>query len=702
MKYIDDSELTDSRDDLLDRKVIAGEIGEMIIDLPKENSFRIAVNGDWGSGKSSTLNFLKEYLEEKNKTTDSEIMVIRFDPIPYWNNGEALFEGLRENLRIGNRFTRLLSRIGNWFIYVGKLFKKVFGWTDYAPETKIVGSMSKDAYRVLSNYLKSRKYYEKKLKNCKHKRVILIDELDRADPKDIPLLLISLKEIFNLPNVVFVLSYDTKVISRAFRHHHPSFGDGFIVQEKFIDYSYPLPNPTSIQIAKVFIKMVSDTYGKYDIASFNQEVKPEDIQNILPNSIRALKHIVKMMHHPVKAWHQRGLYIIMEWKIIVYLVVLKYKSEQLFNELKAFPFSRADSSRNKDISLLVQEMVDNNQNDFEKDDVSFLNKLLSDYRPLDTIMLQSTFSYFEPISTVATKKIISQINQNNVDIFDRLYNAEKPSESVKNLSNFFSDLCGAISNTNSNLYLQALKENYAESIYNISIIVEYLNKFLANNTALIHDTFRSEPNINQISSGAINDILKVSVSEYVPDTIKISCKEFLVKLFDILDENTTSKIYHFYKDHKHYSDEVERFDLLKELLSKTQHDQSNAEENHLEMLINDPSFILFGNHIFAGTRNVLTDDEFFNSIQKFLEEKSCSNRLSEKCFWIVTYASSDTNDSLYHMIDEAIMKKPFFIKSIYECINSEYLSEWHRKDLAKTKEYLNRHEGFKSNGIVLN
>ena len=62
-----DSPLTDPKDDVLGHAKYASHLAESILAMKPEDGLTIAINGSWGSGKSSVLNFINYYIETKKK-----------------------------------------------------------------------------------------------------------------------------------------------------------------------------------------------------------------------------------------------------------------------------------------------------------------------------------------------------------------------------------------------------------------------------------------------------------------------------------------------------------------------------------------------------------------------------------------------------------------------------------------------------------
>ena len=69
-----DTALVDPDEDELGYKEFAADLAELIEQDVPQNGFVISVNGPWGSGKSTVLNFLETELSASHKNTT----IVRF------------------------------------------------------------------------------------------------------------------------------------------------------------------------------------------------------------------------------------------------------------------------------------------------------------------------------------------------------------------------------------------------------------------------------------------------------------------------------------------------------------------------------------------------------------------------------------------------------------------------------------------------
>jgi predicted KAP-like P-loop ATPase len=84
-----------------------------------------------------------------------------------------------------------------------------------------------------------------KVKNSR--LVVLVDDLDRCDPKLLPQLLLSLRELLDLPGFTFLLAFDDEIVGKALIDNNPAWLDGSDFLEKILDFRFHLPPVTEKQ-----------------------------------------------------------------------------------------------------------------------------------------------------------------------------------------------------------------------------------------------------------------------------------------------------------------------------------------------------------------------------------------------------------------------------------------------------------------------
>jgi predicted KAP-like P-loop ATPase len=116
------------------------------------------------------------------------------------------------------------------------------------------------AFGLLGEWLKYdgpqiRKIQEK----AKGKRlVVLVDDLDRCTPELLPQLLLSLRELLDLPEFTFLLAFDDEIVGRALSESNPARSDGSDFLEKILDFRFHLPPVSEKQKERLVFRALAE------------------------------------------------------------------------------------------------------------------------------------------------------------------------------------------------------------------------------------------------------------------------------------------------------------------------------------------------------------------------------------------------------------------------------------------------------------
>ena len=268
-----------------------------VVTNEKNLPITIGLYGDWGSGKSSVLEILKEQLKD-----DEETVVVYFDGWTFESFDDAkiaLIQGIVDELEKNKKF---LSKVGDGLSDLKDDFVKLKDSINWMRLLKVTAKMVvptiaafstggasiiptialalKDNQNSLNNIIEEgrleeflkqnvvkeeeeKKYaavrefrsdFENLIQKSKQgKVVILIDDLDRCLPRHIIDSLEAIKLFLNVPKTAFVIAADEFIVSNAIKSEYKSLIDasndgegnredlGKSYMEKFIQLPYHLP-----------------------------------------------------------------------------------------------------------------------------------------------------------------------------------------------------------------------------------------------------------------------------------------------------------------------------------------------------------------------------------------------------------------------------------------------------------------------------
>lgn len=218
--------------------------------IPDKASFVIGIEGEWGEGKSSFINLLKDAFPAAENDVKRPTIV---DFNPWW------FEGSDQLLR--HFFDELLGQI-DWTRGDGdKLFDsfsklaafagRVGKLMQMAPEPMLqtVGKVAEGVGQAFGggskpeSFRKLRDAAADTLSALSFKTIVFIDDLDRLPAREIVELFRVIKAVADLPNIVYVIAYDRAIVASALDEVHKGKGEAYL--EKIVQLPYRLPRPTT-------------------------------------------------------------------------------------------------------------------------------------------------------------------------------------------------------------------------------------------------------------------------------------------------------------------------------------------------------------------------------------------------------------------------------------------------------------------------
>ncbi len=274
-------------DDHLGRWPLAKEIYGIAITGPVEWSVRIGVYGEWGTGKTSVLNFIGGMARK-----DGHI-IVPFNP---WEYGSR--EGMWRAFVV-TIYRALEEEFGQ---VRGASWKKAKEWTKKI--TDVIGNVVSGGAEVVGagkavdaglDLLKKHLVFSANDLNdfrdlLGEKRVlVLIDDLDRTKPDLVPEMLFALKEIMDVPGFVFICAFDPVVVGEVLGQYHPGFGDGLKFLEKIIDYPRWLPPPSAEGMQVLAHSDVARYCPYVPLAAMN------DVVHFLPQNPRVLRQFIRLL-----------------------------------------------------------------------------------------------------------------------------------------------------------------------------------------------------------------------------------------------------------------------------------------------------------------------------------------------------------------------------------------------------------------------
>ena len=200
--FIPDEEVANKDEDLLEYEAQAKPFAETVLASGAHPGLVYGVDGPWGVGKTSFINLAERHWQNSPES----VIVCRFEPLRYASEpdlSERLIRDLSAAIQkqvfvpefrpTASRYSRLLK---------GKADLSFLGFKlSLEPSNETMEELLDDIDDVL--------------KRIRKRVIIVVDDLDRLDPKTVKNVLFATRRTFRLSQATYVLCYDTDILARG-------------------------------------------------------------------------------------------------------------------------------------------------------------------------------------------------------------------------------------------------------------------------------------------------------------------------------------------------------------------------------------------------------------------------------------------------------------------------------------------------------
>ncbi len=225
-------------------------------DLSKE-SFAVGITGEWGSGKSTFLNTMKEKIE---KAKFAEI--VEFNP---WlcNSPEQVTQDFFATLidKLSPKHSTLSRDINKYAKLLNKIAKpslSIFGIDlDLTPGDNSLDELKENI--------------SKKLANLPKKVVILIDDTDRLEGNEVFEILRLIRNTADFKNVIYIATYDKEYVTNVLEKNKIKDPDNYL--EKIFQVEVHLPKIEDYELWETLMKEIEISENNNFIQNLNDNKK---------------------------------------------------------------------------------------------------------------------------------------------------------------------------------------------------------------------------------------------------------------------------------------------------------------------------------------------------------------------------------------------------------------------------------------------
>lgn len=258
--------------DLLERDKIINQIANTIINCNNNYKFVMSLKGNWGSGKTTILNNVKNKLNKENL-----IFIDDFEPWIYNDNKSllvAFFDTIMKNIKCGFRINEI-----NKFT---KIYLKTI--------TTNIGYSIDDLFENTTDIERIKEILNIYLESNNKKIVLVLDNLERCSSENILFILKLIHNLFDFKRIVYILSYDESAMKK---HFESKLEIDYSYLEKIIQLEFSVPKLDKNVLQNVISKCLTN-YLNHSKFTINEKEKQEIINLIIQNvkDLRDFKRII--------------------------------------------------------------------------------------------------------------------------------------------------------------------------------------------------------------------------------------------------------------------------------------------------------------------------------------------------------------------------------------------------------------------------
>ncbi|HRK28716.1 MAG TPA: P-loop NTPase fold protein [Chitinophagales bacterium] len=248
--YLDDPEDGLAKNKLSERQKAAEELALRITETNSKKAFAIAIEGEWGSGKTVFLKEIQKALEDKAAPNQ---IIIAFNP----------WDGNMPNSIVENFFGVLSNTLGN---YSTQLAWQINSYMD-----NLISSNDNTVINGILHFFKSFfgssalstkfDHINDTLIKLNKQLIIFIDDLDRLDKPEIWEVVKLIRNTANFHNTIFVAAFDRDYVVEALNEFNKHKTKRFL--EKIFQLEIQIPAYSHKSLRDFFKKVVIDELNHY-------------------------------------------------------------------------------------------------------------------------------------------------------------------------------------------------------------------------------------------------------------------------------------------------------------------------------------------------------------------------------------------------------------------------------------------------------
>lgn len=289
-----DSPIRAKEQDLLGRGRMAASAAGMIDsslghEAAGDESLVVGIEGEWGSGKTSFINLIRENLESFEQR---DYLIIEFNP---WNFSdqnelitdffESIVDALESEKTLGEKPFEIETAVRSIRRYFPKLLERSsvnFGIPGVVNLDLDLKGMTGDPLE------RQKKEINGLLAEIAKPMVIVIDDIDRLDARETRLVFKLVRMTANFANTVFILAYDRGKVGKRITENGIE-GEEFL--KKIVQLPFPLPSVDQQDLFEILFRELIEIIGEFDDENWNQGRWQSFFDSCLKKFFRTIRDI---------------------------------------------------------------------------------------------------------------------------------------------------------------------------------------------------------------------------------------------------------------------------------------------------------------------------------------------------------------------------------------------------------------------------
>ncbi|WP_144466157.1 P-loop NTPase fold protein [Bacillus sp. FDAARGOS_235] len=461
--YNSEYPIKDTEQDALNRASFAEKIANSLV-KSGEDSLTMGILGNWGSGKSSVYNLIKE------KSDENHVIFIEFKP---WYFGENNHDIIGLYLL---EFLEGIKKVQGYNPEIGKAIKK---YADILSSVSLRGFGTIISFKELVDRFKPgqstdslsdlKKEIEMLLKDYPKRIVVYIDDIDRLEGSEIRMIFKLVRLVADFPKVTYILALDEEVVQKSLSSVYQFEEKGNLEDakkyiEKFIQIPIYLPKPDFIDLYNLCEKQLNNIIEENNILDKNYT---EIIDSLIEQKL-SLRDVSRYFN--LVKFYLPFLKEEVNVKDLLYLILIQVSSPELYQY------------------IYTNKLLFLNNYKFQSDDEFKALTRLNEYKKIICTIFPYALRLFVEDATFEGEKVNEKEWEKekrvcSVKYFNHYFMYSSPRNAItqNELSNFISLIKEKNLTEIQTIYLNLLKEYNAKEVnekleHRLSEVDEYLEK----------------------------------------------------------------------------------------------------------------------------------------------------------------------------------------------------------------------------------